>query len=181
MSKVVKRMMIDQIREQIGETKDLVVLDTSRMDAISDNQLRAELVAKGIRLVTVKNTLARLALKEAGIEPPEEAFAGPSTIALGSEDIVALSREMAQWAKKIDELEIKGGAVDGQGVDSSGIEAISKGPSRDELISQIVGLVLSPGARLSGALLGPGGYLCGQIKALADKEGDDTQASGDAA
>jgi len=170
MSKVVKRMMIDNIRQAIGDRRDLVVIDTSKMDAISDNQMRAELLAKGISLMTVKNTLASVALRECEIDPPEAALQGPSTLAWGGEDIVGLSREMADWAKKIEEFEIKGGTVDGQGVDSDGIKAISKGPSRLELIGQISGLLLSPGAQIAGAMLGPGGVLAGQFNAIADKE-----------
>ena len=170
-------MMIDDIRAQIGDRKDLLVVDTSRLDAISDNRLRAELREKGITLYSVKNTLARVALQECGFESVDGALAGPSTLVWGGDDIVGLSREMADWAKKINKLEIKGGAVDGQGVDSQSVDEISKGPSRTELIGQIVGLALSPGANVSGALLGPGGLLAGQFKAMGEEDED----SGDAA
>ena len=57
-------------------------------------------------------------------------------------------------------------------VDAKGVVDLSKSPGRMELISQIVGLALSPGARLCGALLGPGGKISGQVKTLADKEGE---------
>ena len=176
MSKAVKRMMMDQIRDRLGNQRDFVVLDVSRIDAISANQLRLELCKKGITLLTVKNTLARRVLQAAGIESIDEVLEGPTTLAWGGEDIVGLSREIADWARKMSKLEIKGGAVDGRGVDSQAVTDISKGPSRLELIGQIAGLVLSPGARLAGALLGPGGTLSGQVQALAEKD-----ESGDAA
>lgn len=169
MSRVVKRMVIDEISSRLGEVRDLVVLDTSKLDAISDNKLRLELQKKGVTLLAIKNTLARVALKEKGIDVGGEAFAGPSTLVFGGEDIVALSREMSEWAKKIDKISIKGGVVDGQGVGAKAVDEISKGPSRLELIGQIAGLILSPGARLGGALLGPGGKVSGQLKALGDK------------
>lgn len=88
----------------------------------------------------------------------------------GGEDIVALSKEITQWAKQIDELEIKGGAVEGQALDADGIDQLSKSPGRLELIGQIAGLVLSPGAVLAGALLGTGGTIAGQLEAIAEKE-----------
>lgn len=179
MSKVVKRMMIDQIRQRLGDCRDLIVIDTSKLDAQSDNQLRLELHRKGISLMSVKNTLARIALREGEITPVESVFEGPSTLVWGGEDIVSLSKEMTSWAKKIDDLEIKGATVDGQGVDEQGVEELSKSPSRLELIGQISGLLLSPGATLSGALLGPGGKLAGQIKSKADDENEEN--SGDAA
>ncbi len=91
----------------------------------------------------------------------------------GGEDAVALSKEMSRWAKELAGLEIKGASVDGQPLDAAGVDALSKSPGRLELLAQISGLLLSPGARLSGALLGPGGYLGGQLKALADKDGEE--------
>lgn len=181
MSKVVKKMMLDELRSRMGDRRDFLVLDISKMDAVTNNTLRLELAGKGITLTGVKNSLLQVILREEGMETLDNALAGPSTIAWGGEDIVGLSREMAHWAKKIEALEIKGGAVDGQGVNPAEVVDISKGPSRVELIGQIVGLVLSPGARLSGALLGPGGKLVGQIKAISEKESEDKEQGGDAA
>ena len=182
MSKPVKEMIIREIRAELGDRKDLLVLDVSKMDAISQNQLREDLRKKGVTLFGVKNTLARLALKEAGIDSVDSILEGPTTLVWGGEDVVGLSREMTEWAKKIDKIAIKGGVVDGQGVDSQGVEEISKGPSRLELIGQLAGLILSPGAKLAGALLGPGGTIAGQLKAMSEEENtEEAQAGGDAA
>ncbi len=179
MSKPVKEMIVREIRTELGARRDLVVLDVSKLDAIAQNNLREELRKKGVSLLGVKNTLARLALKDAGLDVSGVSFSGPTTLAWGNEDVVGLSREITEWTKKLDKLAIKGGVVDGQGVDSQGIEDISKGPSRLELIGQIAGLLLSPGAKLAGALLGPGGTISGQLKAMSEKE--DGKEDGDAA
>jgi large subunit ribosomal protein L10 len=176
MSKVVKKMMLDDLRSKMEGCRDFLVLDISGMDAITNNELRLDLAKKGIALLGVKNRLLQVVLRDRGVEALSETLAGPSTVVWGGEDIVGLSREIAAWAKKIEKLEIKGGSVDGQGVNSAGVTDISNGPSRLELIGQIAGLALSPGANLAGALLGPGGTLSGQVKSLADKE-----ESGDAA
>lgn len=172
MSKAVKEMMIRAIRERVGERRDLLVVNASRLDAIADNRFRLALKEKGIDLLQVKNTLASKALAETGLSL-EHCLQGPSTLLWGGEDAVALSKEIAKWAKELDGLEIKGGTVDGQPLDAAGVDSLSKSPSRLELLGQIMGLILSPGARLSGALLGPGGTLNGQLKALAEKEGDE--------
>jgi len=178
MSKLVKEMIIREIGSGLGERKDLLVLDVSKMGAIAQNELREDLRKKGVTLLGVKNSLARLALKESGIDTVDTILNGPTTLVWGGEDIVGLSREMTEWAKKIDKIAIKGGVVDGQGVNAVGIEEISKGPSRLELIGQIAGLLLSPGAKLAGALLGPGGTISGQLKAMSEEEATE---SGDAA
>lgn len=177
MSKPVKEMIMREIRTGLGDRQDLLVVDVSQMTAFSQNQLRLDLAKMGLTLLGVKNSLARLALKESGFHAVDEILDGPSTLVWGGEDIVGLSREIAECARKIEKLTIKGGVVDGQGVDSAAVEGISKGPSRLELIGQIAGLVLSPGARLAGALLGPGGRVSGAVKAMS--EGN--EENGDAA
>ena len=170
MSKVVKGLMIETIRQRLGECKDLLVLNTSKLDALSDNKLRSQARKKGITLLQVKNSLARRALIDGGVTSLDEILAGPSTLVWGGEDIVALSREIAKWAKDIKTLQIKGGTVDGQGVDAKGVDSLSKSPGRLELLSIIAGQILSPGGRIAGALLSGGGVICGQVKTIADKE-----------
>jgi len=177
MSKQIKQMIIDEIRQKLGESRDVLVVNSSKLDGVTDNRFRGQLLAKGIHLLQVKNTLARRALAEVGVTSMEQVLAGPSTLIWGGEDIVSLSKEIARWARQLDKLEIKGGAVEGQVVSAKGVDELSKSPGRLELISQIVGLALSPGARIAGALLGPGGTISGQAKALADKEDEPAEAA----
>lgn len=173
MSKRVKEMVISEIRQRIGETAELLVVDSSRMDAITTNKWRLALRQSDIALLTVKNSLAKKALDEAGVTGLDPYLEGSSTLVWGGEDIVALSREIAKWAKEIKELEIKGGTVEGTSLNAADVDALSKSPSREELIGQIAGLILSPGARLCGALLGAGGKLAGQIETIAEKAGEE--------
>jgi large subunit ribosomal protein L10 len=172
MSKVIKRMVIDELRSRLGDARDLLVINVSKLDGVTANRTRLQFEQKGVTLLTVKNTLAALALNELGVKGLDKHLAGPSTLVWGGEDIVQLSKEIAKWAKGNDKIEIKGGTVDGQVIDAKGVDELSKSPSRVELISQIVGLVLSPGRRLAGALLGPGGRVAGAIKTMADKDGE---------
>ena len=170
MSKRIKALMIADLKSRVGENSDFLVIDSSKMDAITDNQFRLALRAKEISLLTVRNSLAKKALGELGVTALDPVLEGPSTIVWGGEDIVALSKEIAKWAKDIGELEIKGGAVEGSTLDASGVDALSKSPSREELIGKIAMLALSPGGTIAGALLGPGGTVCGQIKSQAEEE-----------
>lgn len=121
-------------------------------------------------MLGVKNSLARRALGELGLKALEPYLAGPSTLVFGGPDIVALSKEIAKWAKDIEALQIKGGVVEGNSIGPEGVQALSKSPSREELLGKVVALCLAPGANLAAALLGAGGTLCGQIKSIADKE-----------
>ena len=101
MSKYVKDLMIDGIQKVVGDCREVVVLDVSKVDAVSANKLRLALRQKNFRLLGVKNAVARRALGQIGLSGVGPALAGPSTLAFGGEDIVALSRELSEWAKKI--------------------------------------------------------------------------------
>ncbi len=87
-------------------------------------------------------------------------------------DLQGDAKAIAKWVKDIGELEFKGGIVEGKTLSAEDVDALSKSPSREELIGRIALLALSPGARLVSALLGPGGKLCGQVKSVAEKEGE---------
>ena len=163
-------MVIAEIRNRIGEPSDMLVIDSSRLDAISTNRFRLAIRENNFSAVTVKNSLAKKALNEAGVTALDSILQGPSTLVWGGEDIVALSKEISKWAKELDGLEIKGGTTEGAPLSAEEVDTLSKSPSREELIGQIMGLALSPGARLAAALLGPGGKIAGQVKTLADKE-----------
>lgn len=169
MSKAVKEMVIAQIREQIGANREMLIVNSSRLDAVTTNRFRLGLREKNITVLTVRNSLAKKALNEAGVDALDPLLEGPSSLIWGGEDIVALSKEIARWAKELGTLEIKGGTVEGTTLSAEAVDELSKSPSREELLAQISGLILSPGGRLSAALLGPGGTLAGQIKTLSEE------------
>lgn len=173
MSKRVKGMVVDTIRQRIGDARDLLLIDTSKIDAITANRFRIALREKRIEALTVQNTLARRALNEAGVTALDSLLQGPSTLVWGGDDVVALSKEITKWAKDVAELDIKGGTVEGEPLDAAGVDALSKSPSREELLSQLAGMLLSPGAQLAAALLGPGAMLASQVEKISEKEGDE--------
>jgi large subunit ribosomal protein L10 len=169
MSKLVKGMIIDDIVERLDGATDVLVVDSSALDANTQNNWRISLAKSNIRALTVRNKLAVRALEKVGVTGVESVFEGPSTLVFGGEDIVALSKEITKWAKDIKKLKVKGGAVEGQPLDEAGVEQLSKSPSREDLLAKIAGQILTPGANLAAALLGPGATLASQLKSRADE------------
>ena len=174
MSKRIKDMITTDVVNRIGDARDFLVINSSRLDAFTQNTLRLKFREKKISALTVKNTLAKLALGKLGVHGLNQFLEGPSTLVWGSSDVVALSKEITKWAKDLKLLEIKGGSVEGQAISPTEVESLSKSPGRLELIGMIVGLALSPGANVAAAVLGAGGTLAGQIKSIADKEPEAT-------
>jgi large subunit ribosomal protein L10 len=169
MSKVVKEMMITSIQSQLGECREVLILDASKLDAVAANRLRLDLRKKKITLLGVKNAVARRALSDIGLSGAADVLAGPCTLVYGGEDIVALSKELTEWCEKLKAIEIRGGAIGSTPLKPADVESLSKSPGRAELLSQIAGLILSPGGRLVGAITGVGGKIAGQVKTISEK------------
>jgi large subunit ribosomal protein L10 len=172
MSKKIKQMLVEDLRARLGQVREVLVVDSSRLDGIAANTLRLKLHKQSIRMLGVKNSLARQALTQLGLGSLEPYLTGPSVLVFGGPDIVALSKEITKWAKEIDKLVIKGGIVEGKSIDAQGVVALSKSPSREELLSMIVGQVLSPGARLAALVTSPAATLASQVKTIAEKEAE---------
>ena len=170
MSRHVKEMVISEIQSRIGDVKDFIVVDCSKVDAITANRWRLGLRKDRITALTVKNSIAANALKKKGIEGLDSVLAGPSTLMWGGDDIVALSKAVTKYAQEMPKFEIKGGSVEGQSLNAAAVDSLSKSAGRVETIGQIAGLLLSPGGQLAGCLQGPGGRLAGQLKTLSEKE-----------
>ncbi|OYW21594.1 MAG: 50S ribosomal protein L10 [Planctomycetales bacterium 12-60-4] len=170
MSKVDKNMMIADLQAELGDCREVLVVDVSKMTGVATNKWRLDLQKKQIRVLGVRNAIAGKALSDVGLTGIRDVLQGPSAIVWGGEDIVALAKEVTQYVKDIAELQLKGGAIGDTSLDAEQVDSLSKSPGRRELLSQIAGLIRSPGGRLAGAIQSPGGKLAGCVKSLADKE-----------
>ena len=176
MSKYVKEMMMDQLRADLGDDRSLLILDLKDLDAQSEYQLRRDLRKKSIRLRVLKNTLARRVFADLGMEDLGQYLTGASAAAWGGEGVAELAKEISKQVKTLKKPVIKGGAVDGVVVGPEQVEDITKLPSREVLIGQVLGLLLSP-AREALALIGsPASTLIGQLEAHIEKQNSGSPA-----
>jgi large subunit ribosomal protein L10 len=167
MSKVIKQMQMDALKQTFKDVRDLVLLNVVGLDAITENQMRLGLRKKGIQLQMVKNSLARRVFNDLGLEIKTD-WVGSTTVAWGGSSIAGLSQELETLLRKHAKLmKAKMAVVDGQEV---AFDVALKMPTREQALGQIVALALAPGARLAAALLGPGGMLASQLKAIEDKK-----------
>jgi large subunit ribosomal protein L10 len=167
MSKQIKQMEMDALKQAFQDVRDLVVLSVSGLNATADNQLRLGLRKKNIRLRVVKNSLARRVFTELGVKTPDQYWEGPTTLVWGASSLADLSKEIDGIAKKNEKaIKVKGALAEGQQVTFKQALAM---PTRAEAIGRVVMLALSPARRLAGQILGPASRVCGQVKSLKDK------------
>ena len=173
MSKYVKQLVTRDIKRQLDGVEDAVLVNYVGMDANTTNELRGELDAKDIRMMVVKNSLARSATKGSSLEPAFEGAKGQIAICWGASDFVSLVKELVRLDKdeeKFEKFTATGGVMDGEKLDPGKLAEVSKWPSREEQISMLSGQILGPGSQLSAALIGPGKMLNSQIKQIADRD-----------
>lgn len=176
MSKYVKQLVTRDIANRLAGVADAVLVCTTGMDANTTNELRGELEQKEIQLLVIKNSLGRRATEGSSLAPAFEGVGGQTAVCWGASDFVALAKEIVRLDKdsgKFGKFKATGGVMDGERLDHEKLVAVSKWPSREEQISILVGQILSPGANISGALLGPGAALASQVK----QKGEDPEAS----
>ena len=175
MSKYVKELVTRDISRRLDGVDDAVLVNCVGMDANTTNELRGELDKRDIKLLVVKNSLARRATEGTQLSAAFEGASGQVGVCWGSSDFVSLVKEIVELDKdkeKFEAFQASGGVMDGEKLDADGLKAVSKWPSRAEQISMLVGQILSPGAELSAALLGPGKMLNSQIKQISEGDED---------
>lgn len=142
--KAQKAAIVAEISEQIKDADSIVVVDYRGLTVAEDTKLRKALREEGVVYKVYKNTFITSAIKGTDFEGIAPYLEGPTAIAIGKEDATAPARVIAKFAKDAKALEIKGGVVEGNVYDVKGIEKIATIPSRDQLISKLLGSLQSP-------------------------------------
>lgn len=169
MSKAVKQLLSDELTQTLRGVGDIVVLSVAGIDGIRNNVMRLALRKKNIQIRVIKNSIARLVLKQAGLAAAVPFVEGTSAFAWGGPTIVELSKEITVWAEKVNKIQIRGGITAGQGLTSAQVKLMSTMPSRDELVGRVVNLATSPARRIVAAAMSPAARLVGQIRAWSER------------
>jgi len=138
-----KQTIVEELHAAWSESSAGVVAQYRGLTVSEMGTLRRDLHQAGVSLQVVKNTLARRAAEDTGFKAAEELFTGPVAIAYGS-DPVGMAKAISEFAKKHPALEIRGGVLDGKSVDAAGINALASLPSREVLLSKMLGSMQSP-------------------------------------
>lgn len=173
MSKFVKNLVMRDISDRMKEVDTIAVISPRGLDATKNNGIRRKLRAKGLRMTVVKNTLAKRTLGEGKLRGFDALLEGPSALIYGKAGVSEIARLLVDEKKTNDKLELRGIFFDGEVyAGEKGVEQVSKLPTREEAIANVVGSILGPGRKLAAALKGPGGQLGGVLKTIEDKAKD---------
>lgn len=158
-----KKAKVEQLTELLKGSVSGVIVDYKGITVDEDTQLRKELREAGVKYFVEKNTMLKRAFNNIGIEGFDEVLNGTTAIALSADDQTAPARILGKFAEKDEnKFNLKAGFVEGVVYDAAGVQKLSKIPSKDVLLAQLV-----------GSLQGPIQKLAATLQALADKKNEE--------
>ena len=145
MAKVeIKQPIVDEIAGYLADAQAMVLVDYRGLTVEEDTQLRKALREAGVDQKVYKHTLIKRAVNGTVFEAVTDLCEGPTAIATSASDATAPARVLYEAAKKMPNLELKGGVVDGTFYDEKMIQVIATIPSREVLLGKLLGSIQSP-------------------------------------
>ncbi|MBV9892525.1 MAG: 50S ribosomal protein L10 [Rhizobacter sp.] len=146
-----KATVVTDVTAQVARSQTLALAEYRGLTVEHLNTLRKTAREKGVYLHVLKNTLARRAVKGTPFEVASDAMVGPLIYGF-SADPVAAAKVVSDFAKTNDRLIVKAGAHAGKALDAKGVASLASIPSKEVLLSQLLGLMQSPVARIARVL-----------------------------
>lgn len=176
-----KARVIEQAKEWYSKSAGVVFAENQGLKVKELQQLRSDLRAKGAELHIVKNTLFRMAAPDIVDSLPAEFHNGPTAVAFVFENESSCAKALFDFAQTHKTITVKGGYFSGRTMSVKEVEALSKLPSREVLISQVIGAIAAPLSNLVGVVEALYADPIRVIGAVADKVAEGSPAPAPAA
>jgi large subunit ribosomal protein L10 len=165
-----KKKVVAQLSDTLKTACTGVLVNYKGISVEDDTKLRKELRESGCQYKVVKNTLLRLALKDAGISGLDNVLEGTTALAIHSEDYVAPAKVLSGFADKSDTFKIKAGFIDGKVANVDEIKTLASLPSKEELVAQALRGLNAPITGFVTVLNGTIKGLVVALNAIAEKQ-----------
>lgn len=171
MARPEKIAQVEAVEASINSARSVVLADLTGLSVAKVTELRRRCRAQGVELKVVKNTLARRGVKNTGAAALEPYIDGPIAIAVSRKSENMAAKVLAKFSEEHEQLpKLKAGFVDGGVLDAKGVLALSKLPTRGELVSQLLGGIQGPSRNLVSVMQGPLRNLASVLKQVSEKQ-----------
>lgn len=153
-NRAVKEAKIDEMRDEICRSSVAIVTDYRGLTVEEITTLRRSLQETDAEYSVVKNTLAKIAVKDTQYEALDRFFKGPTALVLGRSDQVGPAKALSQFIKKAKKVTIKGGLMEGNLLDEAQVKNLADLPTIEELYSKILSGLKSPATGLAMGISG---------------------------
>ena len=147
-----KQALVAEVSERLKNSVTGLLVSYKGINVADDTKLRKDLREAGVVYTVVKNTILSRALENAELSGLNSTLAGTTALATSEEDYAAAARILCGYAKKSKTFEVKGGYLDGEIIDMATIESLSKLPTRDVLLANVLGAFQAPVASFARAV-----------------------------
>lgn len=169
MARPEKVAVVDAVREELGDNPATLLTEYRGLSVGELAELRGKLREVGARYVVVKNTLARIAAKEAGYEGLEEFLVGPTALTYCGDDPVGPAKALRAFSKDHPELVVKGGILEGRIVDADTADKLADLESREDLLGKLAGMMYAMLSNTASLLQAPLSQMARVMAALEEK------------
>jgi large subunit ribosomal protein L10 len=170
-----KREAVAELTRELQGSRASIVADYRGLTVTDLMAVRRALREQGIRYRVVKNRLAKIAATEAGIDELVPLLEGPSAIALGGEDETALAKSFLDAMRPYRTIAVRGAVIGGRRIEADGVTRLAALPTRDVLLGQLAGSIVSPLSTMAGLLAAPLRDLASVLAQLAEQRGGGAQ------
>ncbi|MBY7141672.1 50S ribosomal protein L10 [Virgibacillus sp. NKC19-3] len=139
-----KKQVVDEITEKFQASKTAVIVDYRGLDVAEVTDLRKQLRDEGIDFKVYKNTMTRRAVEAADLTELNETLVGPTALAFSNDDVVAPARIINDFAKKHQDLEIKGGVIEGKVASLDQMKELATLPNYEGMVSMLLSVLQAP-------------------------------------
>jgi len=139
-----KQVVVNEISEKVSRAASIVLVSSRGLTVAQDTELRKGLRQAQVEFKVYKNTLIKRAIQGTQFESLSVNLDGPTAVVISYDDTTAAAREVSKFVDKFEPVTFKAGVVDGVYYDEAGITKIAKIPSRNELLSRLLGSFQSP-------------------------------------
>ncbi|HEX3629628.1 MAG TPA: 50S ribosomal protein L10 [Candidatus Dormibacteraeota bacterium] len=179
--KALKAESVADLTARLKASSTAVLADYRGMTVGQMRELRSKLRDGGIEMVVVKNTLARRAAKAAGYEPLNAELVGPIAMVFAGEDVSAPARILNEYIRANRKMAIKGGLLEGQVITAESVVELADLPSREILLSRLLGAMQAPLGNLASVLQAPISKLARTLDAVRTQRESQAPAAAAAA
>ncbi len=170
MARPEKIAAVEYIAKALEDARSVVLSDFTGLDVEKISELRRICRENNIEFRVVKNTLAKLGVKDTNAAELGQYFDGPTALAISRESENQGAKILAKFAEEHEAPKLKAAYVDGNVIDATAALALSKLPPRDELLSQVLAGIMSPASGLVSVMQGPLRSLVGVLNQIKDKK-----------
>ncbi|MCX7674635.1 MAG: 50S ribosomal protein L10 [Bdellovibrionaceae bacterium] len=167
-----KEALIQSVSESAKKSKAFFLVDFKGLSVENVTSLRKKLFNLGAELKVSRNTLAKIALKKAGISDQalDAQFIGNNAFVFAYQDPAAVAKAVSEFAKDQEALKLKSGFMDGQVLDQKQVVYLASLPSKETLQAQLLGVLLAPGSKLARTLNEVPASLARVLKARSEQQ-----------